>query len=1114
MSALHARIALAALAASLGLLILLTLPWPWQAAAALPALALVLSLVSPAVPASEPRAAHAGVHATVSTGLAAAPGPASATPDPAAAGLARAVNGNAPPLAMRLSAAAGNPSSEGLTEYSTDLAAVIALDGRVRQVSRNLGERIAGGDRPLSDVPFSDLPFTDRPFTELVHAGDRARWLACLAEFADARVPNGPDGPNGKGGEKRSVHLDRLRLLRPGADPLYVDMRITDHRATPGLHGLVMNARDVTDRIAIERALARNESKFASVFHASADGIVIARATDLLVLDFNPSFTRLLGVTRQHAIGTAIDALGLWPTAEVARGFLGRLRGSATGLDERVTLRHSESGQPLEARISARYTEIDGELALLLVVRDETDNEQTRHALREIERKFTMVFNAAPDGIVIVRASDRVIVDVNDYMCGITGYGREELLGNQMGTLKVFDDAPAALHARQMLERLGGFRNLELSLRHRQGEVIPALVSASVVSLDGEACVLILVRDIRDQRRAEQALRRADARFRNAFEDAPIGVALVDAQLGIIDGNHWLADMLGVKRDTLGGLGFANVVPEDERAGLCHALLQLLPAGGGDAASPLHREQTLLGPDGQLRQAILHAVLQQDEADEPPYFIVQLVDITDIKRSQEQMERLAFYDPLTGLANRRLFMDRLEQSLQHTRRSGKPAALLFLDLDQFKAVNDTHGHDVGDELLKTIADRLRHAVRREDTVARLGGDEFNVLLHEVRDVDAAGQVAEHLLTVLREPAIVGGTRLEVTTSIGIAMIPSDGGDATSLAQRADHAMYQAKQQGRNTYRFYADSLSSRFTERMGFAHSLEQALTRDELTLFYQPMYALEDTHLHHELQADEPQHGALHGALHGIEALLRWQHPQRGLLEPGAFLDASEHAGLMRELDLWALRQGLKHLQGFDAAGIVVPSLALNLSGRHIGDGQFVRTLHQCVLESGIAPARISLELSERLLARDLDLAQQWLQSLRALGFSITIDDFGAEASSINAITRLPVQRVKLDNSVVQRLSSSRDALLLTDTVVGLCRQIGRELIAEGIETEDQRQRLLRAGCTYGQGYLLGAPRTAIELAQLLQGAATAMAPAEPGSTTASLRPQASATPSSAPSP
>ena len=1097
MNSLHARIALAALAAALGLLMLLTLPWPWQGAAVLPAIALLLSIVSRRPDTARP-AAIAAAHAVTSP-------PAAAEPT-AGTAIVQSPRGEAS-LAARLANASATTSFQALTEFSTDLAAVIALDGRVRQVSRNLGERLGAGERPLVDLPF----------TELVHAGDRARWLGCLAEFADSRS-----------GETRSVHLDRLRLLRPGAEPLHVDMRITDHRATSGLQGLVLNARDVTDRIAIERALARNESKFASVFHASADGIVIARATDLLVLDFNPSFTRLLGVSRQQAIGNALDGLGLWPTVEMARGFLVRLRSSATGLDERVTLRHSGTGQPLEARISARYTEIDGELALLLVVRDETDSEQTRHALREIERKFTMVFNAAPDGIVIVRASDRVIVDVNDYMCEIAGYAREELIGKLVVSLDVFSDPPSAHHALQMLQRLGGFRNLELDLRHRNGDAIPALVSATSVNLDGEACVLTLVRDIRDQRRAEQALRRADARFRNAFEDAPIGVALVDAQLGIIDGNHWLADMLGVKRDTLGGLGFTTVVPEDERAGLCHALLQQLHAGD----VPLHREQTLLGPDGQLRQAILHAVLQQEDTDEAPYLIVQLVDITDIKRSQEQMERLAFYDPLTGLANRRLFMDRLEQSLQHARRSGKPAALLFLDLDQFKAVNDTHGHDVGDELLKGIADRLRHAVRREDTVARLGGDEFNVLLHEVRDVDAAGQVAENLLAVLRAPLIVGGNRLEVTSSIGIAMIPSDGGDATSLAQRADHAMYQAKQQGRNTYRFYADSLSSQFTERMGFAHALEQALAEDELTLFYQPMFALQPADADGALQttvriATEDEAFAaprdagsswaggrskLHGALVGIEALLRWQHPQRGLLEPAAFLDASEHAGLMRELDLWALRQGLRHLQGFDAAGYVVPSLALNLSGRHIGDGQFVRTLHQCVLESGIATSRISLELSERLLARDLDLAQQWLQSLRALGFAITIDDFGAEASSINAITRLPVQRVKLDNSVVQRLSSSRDALLLTDTVVGLCRQIGRELIAEGIETEDQRQRLVRAGCLFGQGYLLGAPRTAIELVQLLR--LQAGAPDEPLAPLSTLvAAQASAMPSSAPS-
>ncbi len=943
---------------------------------------------------------------------------------------------NSAVLAM-LGTAPGNTAS-ALTRHSTDLVAVVGIDGRVRQLSDNLAQHLGTTAGPGTAL-------LDRPFSELLHPDDRARWLGCLAEFS--------------GGSRTHANLDRLCMLRRHAEPAYLDVYVSNECATPSIDGLVLNARDVTDRIAVERALACNESKFTSVFHASEDAIVIVRATDWMVQDFNPAFTRLLGLCRQDAIGVQLDALGLWPAKAPAVEFLQRARTSATGVEERVALRHCETGELLEAGIAARLTEIDGALALLLVVRDYTETEQTRHALLEVERKFTLVFNAAPDGIVIIRDADRVVIDINDYLCELTGFAKENVLGQKLDFSRAFADRGAAQHATDMLERLGGYRNLTLDLRVQNGPDIPVLVSATSFQLDGERCSLNLVRDVRDLRRAEQALRRADARFRAAFEDAPMGIALVDPELNIIDANHWLASMLGLARSALVGLDFAQVVPEDERAGLRHFMLQRLTQHNGTS----QREQSLLRPNGELRSATVHVVVQDEEDNQAPYLIVQLVDVTDIKRSQEQMERLAYYDPLTGLANRRLFMDRLEQALQRSLRSGKPSAVLFLDLDQFKKINDTHGHDAGDMLLKVVADRLRNSVRREDTVARLGGDEFNVLLHEVRDVDAAGQVAENLLQALCKPVTTENITLSVTTSIGIAMLPSDGTDAAALVQRADHAMYQAKQQGRNTFRFYADSLSARFTERMGYAQALEQALARDELTLFYQPILSLDGT------------------ALHSVEALLRWQHPQRGLLAPSAFLDASEHAGLMRELDLWAVRHALTQLAAFDAAGYDIPAIALNISGRHIGDAEFVRVLGHAADAAQIATSRVALELPERLLVRDLDLAEQWLQSLRSLGFEIGIDDFGAAASSINAITQLPVQRVKLDNSVVQRLATSSTAAVLTETVIELCRRVGREVIAEGLETEAQQARLARAGCAFAQGYLLAAPQTAIELLQWL---------------------------------
>ncbi len=930
---------------------------------------------------------------------------------------------------------------------------MVDIDGRVRHLSDNLAQHLGmTTQRPHTTPPSTAGLLTElqlQPFSELLHADDRARWLDCLAEFSAAG--------------RTHAHLDRLRLLRHDTGPtdldVYLDVYISNECGTPGVDGLVLNARDVTDRVALERALACNESKFTSVFHASEDAIVIVRASDWVVQDFNPAFTRLLGLCRQDAIGMALDALGLWPVPALAVEFLQRVRNSATGVEERAALRQCETGELLEARVAARLTEIDGAPALLLVLRDYTETEHNRHALLEVERKFTLVFNAAPDGIVIVRDADRVVIDINDYLCELTGFAKENVLGRRLDFSRAFADPDAAQRATDTFERLGGYRNLALDLRVPRGPDIPVLVSATSFQLDGERCSLTLVRDMRDVRRAEQALRRADERFRAAFEDAPMGIALVDPELNIIDANHWLASMLGLVRGALVGLDFTLAVPEDERAGLRHFLLQRLRL----QTSASEREQSLLRPDGELRRATVHVVVQDEEDNQAPYLIVQLVDVTDIKRSQEQMERLAYYDPLTGLANRRLVMDRVEQSLQHSLRSGKPSALLFLDLDQFKKINDSHGHDTGDLLLKVVAERLRSSVRREDTVARLGGDEFNVLLHEVRDVDAAGQVAENLLQALAEPVHTDNVTLSVTASIGIAMLPSDGTDAAGVMQRADHAMYQAKQQGRNRFKFYADSLSARFTERMGYAHALERALSRDELTLHYQPILSLDGS------------------TLHSVEALLRWQHPQRGLLTPSAFLDTIEHAGLMRELDLWAVPHALTQLAAFDAAGYDIPAIALNVSGRHIGDSGFVRALVHAADAAQIPTRRVALELPERLLVRDLELAEQWSQALRSLGFEIGIDDFGAEASSINAITQLPVQRVKLDNSVVQRLATSRTAAVLTETVIDLCRRVGREVVAEGLETAAQQARLARAGCAFAQGHLLAGPQTAIELLQWL---------------------------------
>ena len=935
-------------------------------------------------------------------------------------------------------------SSAALTADLTPLHLIVSHDDLIHLVSPQLATMLR----------LSIAELDGRVFSDFLPPADRARWRESVA--------------CARAGDFSSLHFGRMRLLCPkdaqsqdGSQPqvLYLDATLS-HVATANLNGTLIRAQDIRAQVGLEHTLALLETRYGFLLQGIPDAIVLVRAVDRLVLDVNPGFSKAFETSRERCIGVTLDELNLWAMPEALSLFLDGVNARAGLIEQRAQLVRGPHRQTMDTRISASFTEVDGELAVLLIIRDVTERRETEMALREVEQKFALVFNAAPDGISITRLSDGVLIDVNDQLCEASGFTREEMLGRNLFELGVIGNKDEALRARQLLERFGSFRDLEITLISKQGERVPTLTSSTQINIGGESCIVTIAKDVRIMRRAEHALRISETRFRGAFEDAPLGMALVNADLQIIEGNNWLAAMMDIKPDQLPQHDLTDLLVPEERPGLEQALQELISG----ASTRLHREQQLQRPNGELRNATLHAVAQQDSEGAPKYLIIQLTDVTDIKRSQEQMERLAFYDPLTNLANRRLFMDRLEQTLQHATRSGRPAALFYLDLDQFKKVNDVLGHEIGDELLKNVAERLRTCVRREDTVGRPGGDEFNILLHEVRDADAAAHVADHVLAVLREPVIIGGHRLQTTTSIGIAMIPDDGSDANALVQRADQAMYRAKQQGRNTYRFYGDAVNARAIERLTFENALERALLRDELTLLYQPIHNLEDN------------------SIYAVEALLRWQHPQRGLLQPTLFLDVNEHSGLLRALDMWVLRKACRQLQALDQAGVHVPAVAVNIAHRHISDPNLPRTIEQLLADSGLAPTRLQIQITEGVLTREPEAAPHWLEPLRASGLTITIDNFGAVTGSLTSISRLPIQRVKLDTTVIHRLTSSREAAIMVDTVVSVCAGLGRDVIAEGVETNEQRERLLRAGCKLAQGHLFGPLQTSSELLNALR--------------------------------
>lgn len=463
-----------------------------------------------------------------------------------------------------------------------------------------------------------------------------------------------------------------------------------------------------------------------------------------------------------------------------------------------------------------------------------------------------------------------------------------------------------------------------------------------------------------------------------------------------------------------------------------------------------------------------HVVLQRNEHGDPLYFIVQVADITDMKRSQERMERMAFYDTLTDLANRRLFSDRLEQAVEHATRARGFAAMLYLDLDQFKRVNDTLGHEAGDQLLREVARRLAGCVRKEDTVARPGGDEFTILLYDIAAPSDAGRVAEKILERLRVPVTLSGHQLVVTTSIGITIIPADSTQPNVLTKNADLAMYRAKERGRNTYQYYSEDMNTQALERLQIEAELRHALANDELELFFQPKVRLTDQ------------------KIVGAECLIRWNHPSRGLLTPDQFIAIAEETGVIVEIGNWVVKRACETASRFARDNPDPPRVAINISPRQFRDPHLATTIRRCMRESGIAAAQLELEITETMLMEDTEGAAVTVNRLHELGLKIAIDDFGTGYSSLSYLKRFPIDTIKIDRSFIMDIPENEDDVALTSAVIAMAHQLKLEVVAEGVESAEQLGFLTENRCEFAQGYYFSRPVPLEEAERLLDPGVT----------------------------
>ena len=439
-------------------------------------------------------------------------------------------------------------------------------------------------------------------------------------------------------------------------------------------------------------------------------------------------------------------------------------------------------------------------------------------------------------------------------------------------------------------------------------------------------------------------------------------------------------------------------------------------------------------------------------------------DVTAARAKSLEMSHLAQHDVLTDLPNRVLFNDRLTQAIALAERQGKQLAVMFVDLDHFKKINDSLGHEVGDKLLRSVAERLRACVRRSDTVSRLGGDEFVVLLSQVEHAEDAAISARKTLRALTAPHIIDSKSLDINVSIGVSAYPIDGQDAESLINRADNAMYEAKQRGRNNYQFFRHEMHARLAERQSLEADLRCALGRNEFVLHYQPKLNLQS------------------GQITGVEALIRWLHPQRGLVYPEQFVPLAEECGLILGIGQWVLVEACKQARAWLDAGAGVVPVSVNVSAAEFGAKDFLSGVRAVLIATGVEPQNLELELTESVLMQDAEAAVATLRKLKTMGVQVAIDDFGTGYSSFTYLRRFLSDALKLHQSFVQEITADpRDAAIVS-AMINMGKSLKQRIIAEGVETSEQLEFLRGQGCEEGQGYYFSRPVVAERVANLLK--------------------------------
>ncbi|MBX8590488.1 EAL domain-containing protein [Pseudomonas cichorii] len=818
---------------------------------------------------------------------------------------------------------------------------------------------------------------------------------------------------------------DIVSLIKRGPDPI--------------IRGLMI---DISDSKQTEEALRLSEGKFASVFAQCPDILIIARLSDGAILEVNKAFVTQIGLSSEDVIGKTATQINLWAVPGVGPGLLERLQqGRIRNLE--MPLRRKD-GRTFSSLLSAEPFEMSATPAVLLTISDITPLKQAQQQLQLSEEKFAKAFHSSPDGLVIARTSDGLLLEVNEGFCRMTGYSESQCLERSGLDLQIWVDPNERQQLIKQLQQNGVVRDFRGQIRRLDGQVRLCEMSSHPMLIAGEECIMTLARDITERQQMQEKLHLAAT----VFESTAEGVLITDTRQRINAANRAFSEITGYGEEEALGQTPRLLASGQHDSAFYAAMWHQLGAEGHWQGEICNRRK-----NGELYPCWLTISAVRNKDRFITHFVAVFADISSLKHAQARLDYQAHHDPLTGLPNRTLFESRLQSALLHSEESGSLGAVLFIDLDRFKHINDSLGHPVGDLLLKGIAQRLKETLRDIDTVARLGGDEFIVLLPGLLQPGDAHTIGSKLLACFTAPFQAGEHEFFMSASIGSCLFPTDGTDVATLVKNADAAMYRSKAKGRNRIESYTRDLTSQASERIALEQELRRAIERNELSLSYQPKTSL------------------LTNRLVGAEALIRWSHPTFGEVPPEHFIPLAEENGMILQIGDWVLEHACRQMHEWRKIYAPFGPLSVNLAGAQLRQPNLLKRIEQLLADNGLEPGCLQLEITENFIMSQTEEALSVLHKLKKLGVQLAIDDFGTGYSSLSYLKRLPLDILKIDQSFVRGLPEDTHDAAIVRAIIALGRSMQLTIIAEGVENPEQQKFLTEQGCEQIQGYIVSLP-------------------------------------------